>query len=390
MQVKLSVRRSPHETLPGVVGTARVGRRTSALLARLRPGDVAVIDHPDLDARLAQALVDAGVVAVINAVPMISGRYANLGPEILVRAGIVVVDRVGPDAFAAIRADRPVRVDEGSVHAGDELVAMGRMVDLPVVLADMEQARRGLLVQLESFSHNASEFLRREQDLLLTGGGLPELGTELHERPAVVVVRHAGAADLGSIRSFVRAQRPAVVAVGRAADDVLAGGHPADVVILAEGDDVPGVDALRAATDVVLVVSRGGRGEQQDAIERLGITPTVVESSAQPEDLALVLLDAAGSSLIVGVGLAASLEEFLDQQQAGLASHFLTRLKVSGRLVDAATVARLHSSGVRGRQVVLWILALLVIAVLVVGVTPVGQDALHQLGDRVSDLRDRL
>ena len=82
--------------LPGVTGTVRLDRRTTSLVRRLKPGDVAVVDHLDLDRATAQSLVDCGVVAVVNAVPFISGRYPNLGPELLARSGVVMIDDVGP------------------------------------------------------------------------------------------------------------------------------------------------------------------------------------------------------------------------------------------------------------------------------------------------------
>src|SRR6478609_133696 len=100
--MKSSVQKRPVDALSGTVGTARVDRRTRDLLPRLRPGDVAVIDHVDLDRGTAQALVDAGVVAVIDAAATISGRYPNLGPQTLAAAGIVILDGVGASGLAGI------------------------------------------------------------------------------------------------------------------------------------------------------------------------------------------------------------------------------------------------------------------------------------------------
>ena len=186
--MKLPVRQRPATAPPGLVGTARVERRTRSLLPRLRPGDLAVLDHLDMDRATAQALVDVGVVAVVNASPMISGRYANLGPQVLADAGILLVDGIGTDGLAAIRDGASIRVHEGSVHVGDELVATGREVDGDDVRAEMDQARVGMATQLETFTHNSSEFLRREEDLLLHGRGLPRPSTRIAGRTVVVVV----------------------------------------------------------------------------------------------------------------------------------------------------------------------------------------------------------
>src|SRR5215212_10239745 len=89
--------------LPGVAGVARVDRHTEAMLRRLRPGDVAVLDQVDLDRSTADALVAAKVAAVVNAAPSISGRFPNLGPAVLVDAGILLVDAVGSQVLHAVK-----------------------------------------------------------------------------------------------------------------------------------------------------------------------------------------------------------------------------------------------------------------------------------------------
>ena len=185
--MRFNARKAAIATQPGVTGTARVADRTTSLLPRLRPGDVAVLDHVDLDSETATALVNARVGAVVNASPMISGRYVSLGPEVLAVAGVMLVDHVGPQGLAAIRDDQVVRVHDGTVYVDDEAVAIGRALDLDTVRAEMTQARSGLLVQLDTLTHSTSEFLRREQELLLDGRGLPEVDTPLAGRTVVVV-----------------------------------------------------------------------------------------------------------------------------------------------------------------------------------------------------------
>jgi uncharacterized membrane-anchored protein len=388
--MKFSSRRTDVPSLPGVAGSARVARRAPQLLSRVRTGDIVVIDHHDLDQETAQRLVARGVTGVVNAAPMISGRYANLGPEVLAEAGVVLLDQVGEDGWAAIPDNQPIRIDDGVVYAADTVVAHGRVVDLATIHAEMEVARSGLAVQLDTLTHNASDFLRREQDLLLDGHGLPELTTPLFQRPALVVASFDHA-ELVKLRRYVREQDPAILAVGTAADQLMELGWVADVVLVSatDPDTLPTADALRAATDVVLVCSHGQSHIEVETVQgivRLGVGPLLVESTATPEDLALLLGDRYDAVPLVGAGLHARLEDFLDRREAGLASTFATRLKVGSRLVDASAVPSLHTSGPTTGQVVGLLLAGLVAVLAAVAVTPAGQEMVEALADHLGSL----
>ena len=386
----MKLRQRAPEALPGLVGTARVERRTKVLLPRLRPGDFAVLDHLDMDRATAQALVDTGVAAVVNASALISGRYPNLGPEVLAAAGVRLVDGIGPEGLAAIRDGSRVRLHDGTVYVDDQAVASGREVDADIVHEEMAQARTGLATQLETFTHNSTEFLRREQDLLLHGRGVPRPATRIAGRPVVVVVQgHEYAAELAAIRPYIREQQPVLIGVERGADTLREAGFRPDIVIVdARADDAeqPSAKTLRAARDVVVRVDRGAERTPTDQLERLGVRPLRLETGATSEDAALILADACEAALIVGVGMHATLDEFLDRQRSGLASTYLTRLKVGPRLVDASSVPRLYSGRVRPRHLLVVMLAGLVALGAAVGVTPVGQEWADQAAAALSDL----
>src|SRR5690606_37633041 len=165
--MRLPTLRRTRNVEPGVIaGTARLDRRTKRLVGRLRPGDIAVIDHVDLDRVAADSLAAAGVSAVLNAKPSISGRYPNLGPEVLVRAGIPLLDDLGEGLFQALREGDQVRIDGDRIYLGDELIATGVRQDVQSVAAAMAAVREGLSVQLEAFAANTMEYLRQERDLL--------------------------------------------------------------------------------------------------------------------------------------------------------------------------------------------------------------------------------
>ncbi|QZY30576.1 putative cytokinetic ring protein SteA [Nocardioides coralli] len=371
----MPVRNRSSVALPGLTGTARVDRRTRVLLPRLRPGDIAVIDHLDLDRATAQALVDAQVAAVLNVSPFLSGRYPALGPAVLAQAGVLLLDRLeGGDQIAD---GARVRVHQEVVFTEDSPVAMGRSVDLALLTSEMDLARTGLGTQLETFTHNSTELLRREEALLLHGQGLPTPGTKVAGRPAVVVVDgHEHLLELRGIKAFLHEQRPVLIGVDGGAEVIRQAGHTPDIIVVGAGaddPDLPQAATLRSAHDVVVRVDRGNR-RPVEALDRIGIRAGRVETGATTEDVALLLADAAGASVIVGVGVHASLDDFLDRQRSGLASTYLTRLRVGQRLVDATAVPILYSGRLRPRHL-FWTLLLGLLAVAAaVATTPVGQE----------------
>jgi uncharacterized membrane-anchored protein len=362
----------------------------ATLLPRLRQGDVAVLDVLDIDRTTAQALADAGVAAVVDASAMISGRFPNLGPRVLAEAGVTLVDGVGAAGIAAIRDGQRVRVFGGAVHVGDRTVALGRELDEATIDSEMAIARQGMISQLQSFTHNSGEFLRREQDLLLHGIGLPTLLTAMADRPVVVV---ADAKDLQRLhkrlRPFLREQDPVLIGVDAGADALVAAGYRPHVVVVTAGQEPPSAKALKAARDVVLIVEPGVARSAFDRLERLGVRPHRLETTATAEDAALMLADSASPRVIVGVGTHATLEEFLDRSRDGLAGTYLTRLKIGTRLVDAAAVPTLYSGRVRPRHLLLVTLACLVALAVAVATTPVGHEWAVDLQAWLADLVDQ-
>ena len=391
--MKVFSRRRGDLTGAEVEGTVRMDRRLDGVLRKAHAGDIAVIDHVDLDRAQAEALLDQGVAAVVNVSPFISGRYPNLGPELLARAGVVLVDEAGPDVFDALRDGGRARIEDGTLYVRDAPAASGRALDLDDVRALMDDAREGLTTQLESFTHNTAEFLRREPDLLLHGRGAPELDVSMTGRPVVVVVRDfEHEADLRRLRRFIREQKPVLVGVDDGADALLAARLTPDVVVV--GEEGFGIGQSRAVSDraltraseVVVHAERGERVPGEERLDRLGVRAQRITAGGTTEDVALLLADLDGASLIVLVGTHATLDEFLDRQRRGLASTFLTRLRVGPRLVDAASVPTLYGGGARLWHVALVLLAGLVALLVAIAVTPVGSDWFDGLRAAAVDL----
>lgn len=371
----------------GITGPVRKGRPTRALLGVLEPGDVAVIDHVDLDRATAQALLDARVAAVVNVQPMHSGRYASLGAELLAEAGVGLVEEIGEDAFRALPDDEIVRLaDDGGVYDGSRLLGQGRFLSLEDVRASMDRARSGMRSQLETLVHNSTELVRREQDLLLGGAGLPRLETRCDGRPVLVVAEGADLDDaLRRTKRFVREQRPAVIAVGAAAERLRARRMQADVVVVSPTAPLPSAKVLRAARDVVVCRTADASTGNAESLSRMGISPRVLVTALAPEEAAL-LLAGRGATVVVAAGLPASLEEFLDRRRPGLAGSYVSRLVVGPRLVDAAVAERLYTGRVKPWHLLATALAGLVAVAAAVASTPVGNDWANDVVDQVQEV----
>lgn len=388
--MRLSTRQIP-AILPGVRGTLRVERPTKALLPRLRRGDIAVIDHTDLDRATAQSLIDAGVAAVVNVQPMVSGRYPNRGPEMLAEAGIAMLDGVGEAGYSCLADGRKARIHDGAVYDGELRLTEGRPLDRATVRAEMDAARVGLAAQLETFTYNSSELLRREEDVLLHGVGVPRLDTRLADRPVVVVVDHPDSpAQLRRLRAFLKEQQPAVVAVGDAAAQLQRARIRPDVVIVgSDPDALPTSRMLHAAGDVVLAPGRRSGEAAEDVLSRMGIAPKRFASSIAPEDAALLVVHAHEPGLVVGVGMSTTLTDFLEHQRPGLASTYLARLALGPTLVDAAAVPTLYSGRVRLQHLWLALLVCLLVVAVAVATTDVGRGWSHELWQHLGNLLNR-
>ena len=371
--MRLPTLRRTRAAEPGMItGTARLDRRTKRLVGRLRPGDIAVIDHVDLDRVAADSLVALGVSAVLNAKPSVSGRYPNLGPEVLIQAGVPLVDDLGEGLFQQLREGDTVRIEGDTVFRGPEPIAIGVRQDAECIAKAMSDAREGLSVQLEAFAANTMEYLKQERDLLLDGVGVPDVVTRIAGRHCLIVVRgYDYKADLDVLRPYIREFKPVLIGVDGGADALVEAGYTPDLII---GDmDSVTDDVLRCGAEVIVHAYPDGRAPGLDRVRQLGVAAETFPAAATSEDLAMLLADERGASLIVAVGTHATLVEFLDKGRGGMASTFLTRLKVGGKLVDAKGVSRLYRQNINGSSLLLLVLSAIAAMAAAVAVSTVGK-----------------
>src|SRR5271163_2918458 len=319
---------------PGLIGTARVDRDIDRLLRRVCPGDIAVLDVLDLDRITADALVDAEIAAVINASPSVSGRYPNLGPEVLLA--------------------------NGGVYAGDRRLIRGTERTDEEIAELMQEAKSGLVAHLEAFAGNTIEFIRSESPLLIDGIGIPDVDIELRRRHVVVVADEDDAADdLKRLKPFIKEYQPVLIGAGSGADVLRQAGYRPQLIV---GDPSNlSTEVLKCGAQVVLPADADGHAPGLERIQDLGVGAMTFPAAGSPADLALLLADHHGAALLVTAGHRANIETFFDRtRQDSNPSTFLTRLRVGAKVVDAKAVATLYHNRISSGAIALLILTMLI------------------------------
>jgi uncharacterized membrane-anchored protein len=356
-----------------VAGPARLGRRTKRLVKELRPGAVAVLDHKDLDRVSAEDLIAAGVLAVLNCSPSSTGAYPNMGPLLIVQAGIHLVDLPDDALFKSLDDGDPIAVRGGEVRRGEKLLASGVVQEPEDVRAATDERRREIGDALEAFAQNTIKHMLDERELLSGRIELPRFETDFRDRPALIVVRGVDhQQDLRALRPYIRDMKPAILAVDGGANALLAEGFKPDMIV---GDmDSATEQALRCGAELVVHAYPDGRAPGREHLEELGLPFKIVPAPGTSQDVAMLIAAEKGAELIVSVGSQFNLVEFLDKNRRGMASTFLTRLRLGEILVDAKGVSRLYSPRAGAAPMVGVVLAGVVCLVAIVMLTPALRD----------------
>lgn len=378
--MKLALRRKRADQLPGISGVARLDRSTGALASRLRTGEVAVIDHLDLDRAAAEALLARGVAAVVNVSASTSGRYPNLGPGLLVAAGVPLVDSVGSELFGVLRDGDQVRVCADSIfdRAGN-LIAQGFEQTSASVAAQHADARAGLAAQLEAFAADTAEFLRRDPDLL-DGPDAPELDVSFTRRHALIVAGEQSAAEeFSALRAYRRERQPVIIGVDAGLELLRAAGVRADVAVLTSPQDLD-PEALRGAGEIVVRIDPNADPWALWSVQELGLSAKVFRTAVSSEDAAVLLASEAGAEVVVTAGIRTDLVGLLDRGRGRLASSFLTGLRAGTRIVDAAAAASLYRQRIGRSAVVLLLLCASTALAAAIAISPAEPIYAHWLG----------
>lgn len=368
-----------------VRGTVRLDKRTKDLARRIKPGEIALIDHQDIDSTAARMLVDAKVSAVVNAAKSCSGRYPNLGPRVLLAAGIPLIDDVGEELFKGFKDGDVVELKDGDVCRNGETVLEGKLLTDKRVESLLEKAKENLGAELEQFAENTLSYVAKEKSLLLDPANLPDVSAEINNRHALVVVRgESFKEDLAIIRTYIRDMKPVLIGVDGGADALIEMGLTPDIII---GDMDSVTDrTLRSGAELIVHAYADGKAPGLARIEKLGLEAKICTVPGTSEDIALLLAYEKGAEMIVAVGTHSHLIDFLDKGRKGMSSTFLVRLKVGNRLVDAKGVSKLYRVGASGRHIAALALAALVVVVTIISLSPTLQD---RIGSMMDDMRSQ-
>jgi uncharacterized membrane-anchored protein len=340
-----------------------------------------VLDVLDLDRITADALVEADIAAVVNASPSVSGRYPNLGPEVLVTNGVTLIDETGPDIFKKIKDGSKIRLHEGGVYAGDRRLIRGTERTDHDIADLMREAKSGLAAHLEAFAGNTIEFIRSESPLLIDGIGIPDIDVDMRRRHVVIVSDEPSATDdLKALKPFIKEYQPVLVGVGSGADVLRKAGYRPQLIV---GDpEQISTDVLKCGAQVVLPADADGHAPGLERIQDLGVGAMTFPAAGSATDLALLLADHNGAALLVTAGHTANIETFFDRTRTqSNPSTFLTRLRVGEKLVDSKAVATLYRSHISAGAIALLALTMLIAIIVALWVSRTDGVVLHWVVD---------
>jgi len=372
-----------------VSGPVRPGRRTKLLVGHMVAGDIALIDHLDIDRVSAEELIAAGAAAVLNCRASSSGSYPNLGPQLLVEAGVMLVDLSDDSLFAAVSDGDPIELRVAAAGPGGAevrcrgaVLARGEVLDAERVCRETEERRQEVGEALERFAINTIEHMREERELLTGRIQMPRFQTDFRDRSTLVVTRGVDVQkDLRALRPFIRDLRPVIVAVDGGADAVLEAGLTPHMIV---GDmDSAAERALRCGAELVVHSSLDGHAPGRHRLQELGLQYKLVPAPGTSQDVAMLIAAEKGARLIVSVGAQYNLVEFLDRNRQGMSSTFLTRLRIGEILVDAKGVSRLYQPRPGLTPLLVVIAAGLIAMIAVIWTTPALRDVAQLLWIRL-------
>ena len=352
----------------------KVDRKTKRLAKRLTGGEIAVINHMDIDEVAANSLVEGKVKLVINAAPSISGKYPNKGPGILTDKNILIIDNVGQELFDELKEGQIIEVNNGQIYRDGLFLGEGNVLDKEKVAEKIKEAYDNMSVELDRFIDNTIEYAKKEKGFILGEVEIPKVKTKYKNRHVLVVVRGQDyKEDLSTIISYIEEVKP--ILVGVEADALVEFGYVPDVIV---GDmDSVSDETLKKAGEIVVHAYVDGRAPGLKRVQDLGLDAIVFPAPGTSEDIAMLTAYEYGAELIVAVGSHSNMIDFLEKGRKGMASTFLVRLKIGSKLIDAKGVNLLYKSKLKIKYVWALVIAALFPVLILTYFSPTTQQLIR-------------
>lgn len=356
-----------------IKGTLKKDTRTKDLTKRLENGEIALIDHRDIDEVAALSLRDTKIKAIINVDKSISGKYPNKGPLILYESGISIFECESKDIFDIIDDGSSISIEN------DSIIYQGQIIDQCYELTKdkidelLKVGYDNIENELDDFIDNTLHYAKKEKELVTGNLNIPKISTNFKNRHALVVVRGKDyKKDLQAVRNYINEVNPIFIGVDGGGDALLEFGYTPDIVI---GDmDSVSDKCLRSSREIIVHGYADGRAPGLERVKDLGLESVLFPSPGTSEDIALLLAYSNDVDLIVAVGTHNSMIDFLEKGRKGMASTFLVRLKVGSKLIDAKGVNELYKSSLKPKYMVgLGLAALLPIIVIILLFPPMQE-----------------
>ncbi|AFS78407.1 putative pyrophosphokinase [Gottschalkia acidurici 9a] len=347
-----------------VKGTLRKDKKTKNLAKRLNLGEIAIIDHKDIDEIAALSLVETKIKCILNLDKSISGRYPNKGPEILHEAGILIFECEDKEIFNVVDEGEILEIQDNNIVYKEKIIGTCEEINEEKINHLLKIGYDNIENELDNFIDNTLEYAKKEKELVTGDINIPEIKTTFKNRHALVVVRGKDyKKDLLAVRNYISEVNPILIGVDGGGDALLEFGYIPDMVI---GDmDSVSDKCLQSSGEIIVHAYPNGKAPGLKRVEELGLDSVVFPSPGTSEDIALLLAYSNEVDLIVAVGTHNSMIDFLEKGRNGMASTFLVRLKVGAKLIDAKGVNELYKSSLKPKYMIgLGLAALLPIIVI--------------------------
>ena len=358
-------------------GIARIDKKTKNLAKRIQPGEIAIIKHKDLDEVAAESLVSAKVKLIINLDMSISGKYPNLGPQVLLNANIPILDKVKENIFEAVEEGDEIEIVDNEIYKDGEFIGKGQWLTKEVLEYKINEAKNNLSNELDKFIENTLEYAKKEKNIILSGISIPKMKTQVKGKQVVVVVRGQNyKEDLSILQAYIKEEKPILIGVDGGADALMEFGYKPNIIV---GDmDSVSDKALRYCDEIVVHAYTDGRAPGMERINKLGLNAVTIPAPGTSEDIAMLIAYEKGADLIVALGSHSNMIDFLEKGRKGMASTFLVRLKVGAKLIDAKGVNKLYHTGVKLKYLFVLILSSL-LPIIIIGMYSPGIQYLLKL-----------